>query len=245
MNAIADSSSICENFKSQLKLEVYQEFSKCISLAADSVGEVSMYAFTAPMHVKNYVNQVQMGIHPGPINDRGEALLQKNFFAANRVADVVLLIEKYIIVHPDLDIFKLALSAASYDVSKNFHELHSFFLQHLPFDVDTPSGRRIENIKIFPPGLISDFDALTQRYCESVGDLGCYLGDLSTEIQQLLLSGLFANTLPKRRPADPTKKVISLDRLMVKSHRAYFLKNTEWGKNAVGTIMEVHKEFHH
>ena len=40
-----------ENFKSQLKLQVYQEFSVRLSTATDSVQTVAMYAFAAPSHI--------------------------------------------------------------------------------------------------------------------------------------------------------------------------------------------------
>ena len=75
-------------------------------------------------------------------------------------------------------------------------------------------------------------------------DLGCYLDDMRTELQTLFLSNLFPNAIPRRRPSDPSKKVLSLHPSSVKSLRQHFLKNTAWGKKSVATQLEVHNEFH-
>jgi hypothetical protein len=233
-----------ENFKGQLKLQVYQEFSSQLSVASAAVHSTAMYAFTAPTHVEIYSSQVANGFQPAPITDRALKLLKLNSTAANEVVETMFLLEKYFIIHPDLDIFRLALASAAHDVSESFHPLFKFMLPHFPTDVLTDNGQKVENILLLSHDQQATLKTLTDSYHDAAMDLSCYLGDMRAELQTLLLSNLFPNTIPRRRPADPSKKVLSLESNAVKSLRQHFLKNTAWGKKAVATQMDVHNEFH-
>lgn len=233
-----------EHFKVQLRLQVYQEFSGRLSTAADALGRTSMYAFTIPTHVEIFTSQVAKGFNPTPITDRALRFLQVNSEASSEVIEAVFLVEKYFIVHPDLDIFRMALSAGSHDLSKAFHPLFEFMLAHLPMDVQSAEEERVDNVKVLSPAELLQLKDLTDTYYNAAMDLDCYLSDMRTELQTLLLSYLFPNTLPRRRPADPSKKVISLEPAAVNSLRQHFLKNTAWGKSAVNTQLSVHREFH-
>jgi hypothetical protein len=164
--------------------------------------------------------------------------------AANEVVETIFLLEKYFIIHPDLDILRLALSSAAHDVWESFHPLFDFMLSHFPMDVLTEHGQKVENILLLTPDQHATLKALTDGYYDAMMDLGCYLDDMRTELQTLFLSNLFPNTIPRRRPADPSKKVLSLEPNAIKSLRQHFLKNTAWGKKAIATQLDVHHEFH-
>lgn len=233
-----------ENFKVQFRLQVYQEFSSRLSTAADAVGSTATYASTVPTHIEIFNSQVANGFSPAPIADRPLRFLELNSAAANEVVEVVFLVEKYLIVHPDLDIFRMAISAGSHDLSAAFHPLFQFMLAHLPMDMQTEQGQRADNVKVLCLAELLQLKELTNTYYDAAIDLDCYLSDMRYELQTLLLSYLFPNAVPRRRPADPTKKVISIEPDAVKSLRQHFLKNTAWGKNAVNTQLSVHHEFH-
>lgn len=233
-----------ENLKGQLRLQVYQEFSARLSTAADALGTAAMYAFTGPTHAEIFGNQSARGFTPNPIPDRALKFLEVNSAAANEVTEVVSLIEKYFIIHPDLDVFRMALSAGSHDLRSSFHALFQYMLTHFPMDVQTPGGPKVDNIKVLSPEEFEQLKGLATAYHGAATDLDCYLMDMRVELQTLFLSYLFPNTVPRRRPADPSKKVITLAPLNVKSLRQHFLRNTEWGKNAVNSELEVHREFH-
>lgn len=233
-----------ENFKSQLKLQVYQEFASRLSVASDAVQSTAMYAFTAPTHVEIYTSQAANGLTPAPITDRALKLLELNSTAANEVVETIFLLEKYFIIHPELDIFRLALSSAAHEVSESFHPLFQFMLSNFPMDLLTDGGQRVENVMLLSPEQREDLRSLSDRYYDAAMEVGCYLDDMRTELQTLLLSSLFPNVIPRRRPADPSKKVLSLDPSAVKSLRQHFLKNTAWGKKSVATHLDVHHEFH-
>jgi hypothetical protein len=233
-----------ENFKGQLRLQVYQEFSSRLASTADALSTSSMYAFTGPTHVEMFLNQIKAGINPNAIADRALAFKEKNAAATNEIVEVVFLIEKYFILHPELDIFRLALSSAAHDMGNAFHALFEYMLKNFPIDIATQNGVRVENVKVFSEPAVAEHKRLSAAYYDAAHDLDSYLSDMRTELQMLLLSSLFPNVIPRRRPADPAAKVISLDAASVKSLRQHFLKSTEWGRRTVQTQMEVHREFH-
>uniref|UniRef100_UPI002606FF51 hypothetical protein n=1 Tax=Accumulibacter sp. TaxID=2053492 RepID=UPI002606FF51 len=141
-----------EHFKGQLKLQVYQEFSSRLSAASDAVRSTAMYAFTAPTHVEIYTTQAANGLFtPAPITDRALKLLELNSTAEKEAVETIFLLEKYFIIHPDLDIFRLALSSAAHDVRESFHPLFQFMLSHFPMDVLTDSGQKVENVMLLSP----------------------------------------------------------------------------------------------
>ena len=43
--------------------------------------------------------------------------------AQHEVAETVLLVEKYLVIHPDMDVFRMALSSAVHDMREAFHPL--------------------------------------------------------------------------------------------------------------------------
>ncbi len=233
-----------ENFKNQLKLEVYQEFSSKLSIASETVRDAAMYAFIAPVHFEIYASQVNGGFTPSPIAERALKLLELNAKATSDIVETLFLIEKYIIIHPDMDIFRTALSSASHDIRQSFNALFQFMLVHFPMDVVTDGGVKVDNVLVLTPDQRVSLKMNADAYHGSMSDLGSYLDDMRTELQILLLSSLFPNNVPRRRPADPSKKVLSLEPNAVKSLRNHFMKNTDWGKETVATQLDVHREFH-
>ena len=233
-----------ENFKGQLKLQIYQDFSQRLTTASDAAGAAGFYATTSHTHSVIFTKQVAQGLNPQPIVDRALQLLDKNSLAANEATEVVFLVEKYYIVHPDLDIFRTAICSAVHDLHAAFHVLFDFMLSHFPVDAHEPSGATIGNVKALAEAELATLHQLTSAYQDAAMDLDCYLMDMRVELQTLLLGHLFANTVPRRRPSDPSKRVITLDPAGIKSLRQHFLKNTDWGKRAVASQLEVHRDFH-
>jgi hypothetical protein len=233
-----------ENFKSQLKLQVYQEFSDRLSSASAATQSASIYALTAPTHVEIYQSQVARGFNPQPIEERASKLLEINSTATNEVVETIFLIEKYLIIHADLDLFRLALSSAAHDVWEAFHPLFQFMLSYLPMDVQSDHGPRVENVLLLSEEQKAQLKELTNNYHDATVDLGCYLDDMRTELQMLLLSHLFSKKLQRRRPVDPSKKALSLEPELVNGLRQHFLKHTPWGKKAIASQLAVHNEFH-
>ena len=121
-----------ENNREQLRLEVYQEFSKAYAEANEKTIDVGMYVFILVTNMQIYLDQKKIGINPGPLTGRVLEFFTKNGEASKSIIDLICLIEKYEIVCPKLEIFNTAFSASSYDMMKAFNPLHSYMLSLYP-----------------------------------------------------------------------------------------------------------------
>lgn len=232
-----------ENYKIELRLQVYQEFSARLISASDSVGSAGMYAFCIPQHMKLVVHG-DANDQAQAVSDRAKNLLDLDSKAHNEVAETVLLIEKYLIIHPDLDIFRMALSSAAHDLRAAFPPLFEFMLHHFPMDIATEAGPRLSNVRRFLPEEYEHVERMAMAYHDKALDAQSYLTDIQIELQQLFLGPLFPNKPPRRVPIDPSKRVLSLESSAVRSLRQYFLENTDWGRSTAAIGMEVHQQFH-
>ena len=67
-----------------------------------------------------------------------------------------------------------------------------------------------------------------------------YLYDLNVELQNIFLSKLFNNKVPRRQPLDPKIKVISTEsKEELEKLRKYFEEETNWGRNKQRSKQEV------
>jgi hypothetical protein len=232
-----------ENYKIELRLHVYQEFSTKLLRTSDLLGSAGMYAFCIPQHMSLAAHGEVNG-QPQPVSDRAKQLLDLDSKAQAELAETVLLLEKYLIIHPDLDIFRMALSSAAHDLRAMFPPLFEFMLNHFPMDGVDETGPRTLNVRRFSPDDCKHVERMAMAYFDVASDAQSFLTDIQTELQLLFLGPLFPNRPPRRVPADPTKRVLSLDPSAVRSLRQHFLKNTSWGRSVVSTSMEVHQKFH-
>ena len=232
-----------ENYKIGLRLQVYQEFAARLSTGSDALGSAGMYAFCVPMHIQMASSGTSNG-QAQSVADRAKVFLELDTKGQGELADTVLLVEKYLLIRPDMDVFRMALSSAAHDLREAFHPLFAFMLDNFPVDLATKDGHQIVNIKAFSPGDLERAQSLSMAYYDKATDAQSFLTDIQTELQVVSLGALFPNSPVRRAPADPSKRVLSLEPASVKSLRQYFLKNTAWGKSAVATSLEVHRHFH-
>lgn len=229
--------------RSKLKLEIYQEFSPFLSNSMEALVETGGYARSSPLHASMFATQVSMGWNPLPISDRAKVFLDLHYKAVNSMTDLIIQLEKYFIVCPRLEIFRLAFGCALHELGFKFDKLHTFMIQHYP--VDAGDTGTVNFVKVFNPQLLQEQQSLCFTYADAEMDFNTYLSDLRNELQTLLLGELFpGNRLPKRVPIDPAMKVISLEPEAVNHLQEHFLNKTEWGKQAKKTEAEVQKHFH-
>jgi hypothetical protein len=232
-----------ENFKIGLRLQVYQEFSARLSSASAALGSAGMYAFAAPRHMEmTFVGPTRD--QPSAIADRARTFLDLDSAAQREIADTVILLEKYLLIHPDTDVFRMALSSVAHDMREAFHPLFVFMLEHFPIEGPSPTGHQTLNVKAFTAQQVEQAHQLAMNYYGAATDAQSYVTDIQTELQFIFLGELFPNRPIRRSPADPAKKVLSLDPAAVRSLRQHFLKNTAWGKTAVEASLKVHEHFH-
>lgn len=152
---------------------------------------------------------------------------------------IVTLIENRRIIDPRLIVFRTALSSVLHDTRDlMFVRMVSDVMTALP--VDNPFGG------IFPYSpptrprakVIGD---LVEIFADALSDAIAYSDDLLVALQNLLLGDLFKKKVSPRRPIDPSKKVITLERAKELEH--WFRTSTPWGKQNNQVEAEVSTRF--
>ena len=116
-------------------------------------------------------------------------------------------------------------------MSEAFRPLFSFLLKILPDEIPGPDGSNIiVNVVTPSDHQVKELEKLVEPYTAANFDMGCYLHDLSVELQNTLLSNLFSYKVPRRKPLDPKFKVISTEQNEIEKLQQYFEKETDWGK---------------
>lgn len=219
-----------ENNRDQLRLEIYQEFSQCLDNANSKISEAAMYAFLLPTHFITYTQQVNSGINPSPPKERAGEYSDLYFAANESVTKLMKLIEKYEIVSPDLEIFKLAIHVAIYDINESNRPLFDFLLRVLPRElVDNHGNTQIVNVLTPTQAQIDELKGLVDAFKGAHDDLAGYLFDLNVELQKIFLSKLFPNVVKERKPIDPRIKVASTDPIKMQHLKDFFENETPWG----------------
>lgn len=176
-------------------------------------------------------------------DDRAKVFLGLHYSAVDKMADLVIQLEKYFIVCPQLEIFSVAFGSALHEQQCKFEELFEFMTQHYPVDAD--DGNSVNFVETFNEKLLQEQKELCFAYADAGLDVNTYLSDLGRELQTLLLGDLFpGNKVARRLPIDPSLKVISLEPDSVARLRDHFLNETSWGKEQAKTKAEVHKHFY-
>ena len=235
-----------ENFREQLRLQVYQEFSPALQDASQKTISATSYASRILANVTLYRQLLQSGVNPAPIKERAAHFGKLHFEANYSIIDLIRLFEKYEILSPDLDIFKTALNAAIHDVTETYWPLNSLLLIILPVDVAGDDGT-VQTVNNVQPNdeRLKELETTVSGYKDARGDLGAYLYDLNVELQNIFLSKLFGNRVASRKPLDPNAKVISIDPRRVKELRKYFEEETDWGRQRKETDTELRGRFSH
>ncbi len=222
-----------DNFREQLRLEIYQEFSIILEEVANKVTDAGGYAHIIPVNLRINNDLINSGINASPLNSRAIDYSHKHGEAMFSIVKLIRLFEKYEIISPELGIFKMAINVASYDIGEISGPLHTILLRVLPMEIPDDRGNiHLGNVVIPTQEQISQVDALAGKYKDAVDDLGGYLYDLNIELQGIFLGGLFDNKTKKRAPIDTEVKVITTNPDDMSVLKKYFEEETAWGKNA-------------
>lgn len=229
--------------RSKLKLEIYQEISQVMTSANDALIEAGGMARTTPLRASSYANQKALGWDIPPMEDRAVNYSKVHYDATNKMIGVIFQLEKYLIVCPDLDIFRLAFACAMHELDRAHGALFDFMIKHFPMDDPTTLGNLPRNVKSLDSVQLQELESLATAYATATMDLTCYLSDLRTELQMLLLGDLFpANIIPRRQPPDPNVKVITLDPATIRILRQRF-DDTDWGRERLRIMQEADTHF--
>lgn len=220
-----------ESYREQLRLQVYREITTAVTEASRRVLDVHMYAFALPASMRGLHDAIRRGFRASPVRQRADEFMTKHGRAETSIHELVNLVGTYTVTVPRLDIFSLALEAATHDLREAFGNLHSLLLDLLPLDIRTANGgSQVVNVKDPTPEQTRDLDRLASAYTSAALNLTGYLTDLKIELQNKLVGRLFGTNVAKRLPLDPGVKVITTDAADYDHLKKYFLEETEWGK---------------
>lgn len=220
-----------ENYREKLRLDIYQEFSKMRIEAESQLVGLGSYVSIIPTYFVLANETAKAGNVPIPIISRSNVFMAKHQEATNKAIQLIKLIEKYEIVSPEFEIFKIAMLAANYDLILAFTPLIQALVKLLPIEVPDKHGN-IQTVNIITPTSeqFEEFEAIVNTYVNAKEDLCCYIFDFNLELQNKFLKGLFQNIVQFRKPKDPKYKVISTEPGRIKELMKYFEEETAWGK---------------
>lgn len=222
-----------ENHREQLRLEIYEDFSTAMAEANSKTLESSMYARWIPLHFEAYLHEQQRGGNPRPIPDRYPRFMQLDADAHKAVVRLIFLIEKYEIVGPEMNIFKLAFNSATHNMREAAMPLYSVLVRILPMDFVALDGQPITlGGLVLNTQEVAELKRLVDAYISALDEAGDYLYDLQVELQNVFLSPLFAGRkVSMRKPLDPGRRVITTDPERMRELEDYFLNESPWGKH--------------
>ncbi len=223
-----------ENFRAELRLQIYKEIGQKISDALEKILEVGNMVRSTGLRFDTYFQELSLGITPSPIPDREKRIRSAHFEALKSITQLVSKMEEYEIVNPNLSIFRAALNASHYDIMENFWPLQSNLLLYLPHDIPKEKQQQL-GMEVIIPKLpdkegLKKIKTIVAKYDESTLDAATYIYDLAREAQNTLLGELFDHRIPQREPIDPKHIVITTDPDNIERIEKYFREQTNWGK---------------
>lgn len=201
---------IREQARKSIKIEVYKSFTQTIEAATSSYhvfwSAVTEVQWDMDMHLRMLAGAVPWR----PSAARVEVVSEKFYAMSSAVIDLMATVERWHIIDPRTDLFKVALSDALQEARVAWGEYHAFLARVLPRD----------DVVWHPPPvpLINDLLASGRRLDGKLQVIIGFLTDCQNEMQQLLLGGLFkrwlvvANQVKRREKVAAGVTVLRLDR---------------------------------
>jgi hypothetical protein len=218
----------------KLKLKVYeQEVVPTVERTVNAQVALSTFVRLFVVALKNYQTLTSAGVAAARPTERAPDLIKFNTaFEAETVA-IVTFTERWFVVDPRFEIFKIAINAALHDTREAWGAYFDGVMRSMPADLP-------DRVHWNPPDLqlIDAIEAVSNRFIDRLGEVGAYAYDFQAEMQNILVGPLFGNnTVPRRQPIDPRHVVISLenDALLTR----YFREDTAWGRATCATEERV------
>ena len=161
-----------ENYREKLRLDIYQEFSKIRIDAESQLVRLGSYVSIIPTYFMLSNQAAKAGIVPAPIISRTNVFMAKHQEATDSTIQLIRLIEKYEIVSPEFEIFKIAMLSANYDLIQAFTPLTQALVKLLPMEVPDKDGNmQTVNIVIPTPEQFEEFESIVNNYVNAKDDL--------------------------------------------------------------------------
>jgi len=221
VTAAATVFQITKQARTGLKVELYREILAAIDKQGDAERELSTKLRVLNSLIGVWLRPNQFpGVRPLP-NTTWAELNDLFYKCQSDGADLMIFIEKWQIVDPRLDIFRMAFGVAIRDVRETWTPISRLVgavvapVAGAPLPPD-PSKETLKSLQTASDALI-----------DAASKLSAWAIDFQLEVQALLLSDLFPNSLTHRVPLDPEYFVVSLNR--ADALKDYFENRTPWG----------------
>lgn len=203
--AVANRKLTRETEAQKLKLQIYESAAATIDQAVEAVITYCSLMQGVKSHFVAQSSLQSFGIATSPTRSTFAEAVDRRFAAASAVGKASLAIETWQIIEPKLDLFISGFTVAG----EAFDEATSQLMDEAVLMMRSADG----SPRPFPAAdQIDRYSHLLDMVLDRGIDLRCQLGDLKTELQNLLLGDLFNKRLPYREPIDPDLYALRLDR---------------------------------
>lgn len=208
----------------KLKLKIYeQEVVPTVERVENAQASLSTFVRLFVVALRTYQTLASSGVTAATPTERVPDLIKLNAaFDAATIA-IVRFTERWCVVDPRFEVFKIAISAASHDAREAWGAYYDGVMRSIPIDLP-------DRVHWNPPDvqLIDAIEAVSNEFIDRLGEVGAYAYDFQVEMQNILVGPLFGNVVQRRQPIDPRRVVISLenDALLTR----HFREHTAWGR---------------
>ncbi len=140
---------------------------------------------------------------------------------------------EYEIVDMNIEIFRTALASVVQLILEAYLEFQKQIFPYLPCDVSKERqeqlGVNIKHVKSPSQQDIETIEHSSNSYTEANLEGYCFVSDLSREAQNVLLSNLFNNRVPPRKPSDSHYVVVTTKPEEMERLKAYFTEKDNDG----------------
>lgn len=207
----------------KLKMQVYQEIVGLCRDVTEAEIELSSYVRTCTFDIKMR-SDLAKDRRNWDVRGRAAQLYEHRSRLETAAISVIAFTERWGIIDPRIDLFRLAVNVALHDIREAFDNYSALANPWMPlegFAHPNPAGEHIV-VQIAETG---------EKLTGAINDLGGYIFDLQIEMQNLLLGELFNHRLPRREPIDPDVVVVRLDAF--DELKRHFEHDTAWGKKKI------------
>lgn len=228
------------NEAEKLKLEIYRLILETCTEATSELRRFSGYLRKFAMEVENARSFHALRIPYIVPSGRFLEYTQVRTEALSSAIEVISVIERWHVIDSRMRIFKDAISAALFDIEKVLDgEFQTIAARSFP--MNRPGTDIVLPWQPLSPEIQSALAAKIDLAFDAILTLSLYIGDFQTEMQALLVGGLFGGSVTVRRPIDPSAKVITLEDQA--ELRRYFWEDSPWGLNASSLLADVAGKF--
>ncbi|MBY5658300.1 hypothetical protein [Rhizobium leguminosarum] len=226
----------------KLKMRVYEEIVGLCRGAGDAEVDYSSYVSAFTTDLKLYRDMTGVGLNWNPPKGRLRTLQEKQEQFSSAVIAMIMLTERWGVLHPGLAMFRCAFNVAHHDALSAFGPYRDLAMRNMPLENPSIPQQPV----LFPWALPNDetiqrIEVAANALTKAIGSFGGFIYDFQIDMQNLLLGELFEHQIAGREPLDPGVVVARLDDwAKLKDH---FETNTPWGREKIEIEERVRKSY--